>query len=316
MDVKLLLKRGALLTAANWPLVAIQFVADTTFQVLLAVPVIGAAILVAVLLGADLANLLQGTVREMFTSIASALMSEPVALAAFVTAFSIVLFGGSALMFLVKGGTLEVLLAANQASGPIEQEPLGIESLRGASRFTLQRFIDGCARLFRPYLALGILLMVVYGTSAAGYFAFVVFGYRAAGGGALVIGWAFLVALATVALVVWITLVNLIYLLLQLVVAADGVGVREAFRAIARFARARFRPLGGIFLVVLVMVVGATIASALAWSGVGLIAFVPLVGLAVFPLQIAALLLRGLVFEYIGLTALAAYITLYREYRR
>ena len=48
-----------------------------------------------------------------------------------------------------------------------------------------------------------------------------------------------------------------------------------------------------MFLVVVGLVVAATLASALAWSGVGLIAFVPLVGLAVFPLQIAALLLRG-----------------------
>jgi hypothetical protein len=46
-----------------------------------------------------------------------------------------------------------------------------------------------------------------------------------------------------------------------------------------------------------------------------LIAFVPLVGLAVFPLQIAALLLRGLVFEYLGLTALGAYLTLYTRAR-
>ena len=60
--------------------------------------------------------------------------------------------------------------------------------------------------------------------------------------------------------------------------------------------------------------VGATLVSALAWSGVGLIAFVPLVGLAVFPLQLAALLLRGLVFEYLGLTALGAYLTLYYAY--
>jgi len=44
LDLKLLLKRGALLTAANWPVVAIQFVAETTFQVLLAVPIIGAAL--------------------------------------------------------------------------------------------------------------------------------------------------------------------------------------------------------------------------------------------------------------------------------
>ena len=67
-------------------------------------------------------------------------------------------------------------------------------------------------------------------------------------------------------------------------------------------------------LVVLGLVVAATLASALAWSGVGLIAFVPLVGLAVFPLQLAALLVRGIVFEYLGLTALGAYVTLYQGY--
>jgi hypothetical protein len=31
----------------------------------------------------------------------------------------------------------------------------------------------------------------------------------------------------------------------------------------------------------------------------------------VFPLQLVALLIRGLVFEYLGLTALGAYVTLY-----
>ena len=71
--MKLLLKRGALLAAANWPVVLIQFAAQTTFQVLLAVPIIGAAVLVAVLLGGDLGNLLQGSMRDIFTTIAEAL---------------------------------------------------------------------------------------------------------------------------------------------------------------------------------------------------------------------------------------------------
>src|SRR5881392_4142632 len=122
--VKHLLKRGALLAAANWQTVAIQFVAQTTFQVLLAVPIIGAAILVAVLLGADLGDLLQGSLREIFTTIASTLLSEPVALIAFMTAFTLVLLGGSVLMFAVKGGTVEVMTAANAGAGPIERDPL------------------------------------------------------------------------------------------------------------------------------------------------------------------------------------------------
>src|SRR5262249_59419904 len=96
--LKHLLKRGALLAAANWQTVAIQFVAQMTFQVLLAVPIIGAAILVAVLLGADLAELLQGSLREMFATVASTLMSGPVAAGAFITAVFLVLPGGSVRM--------------------------------------------------------------------------------------------------------------------------------------------------------------------------------------------------------------------------
>jgi hypothetical protein len=314
LDLKHLLKRGALLTAANWPTVVVQFVAETTFQVLLAVPIFGAAILVAVLLGGDLSNLLQGSLREIFTTIASALLSEPVALVMFITAFSVVLLGGSVLMFLVKGGTVDVMIAAHAAAGPIEQHPLAFESLREASQFTLQRFTDGCRRLFRPYLALGLMLMVVYAISVGGYLTFVACGYRAAEGRALLIGWTFIAALAGAMLVGWFTIVNLFYLLMQVAMAVEGVGIADGVRATARFVRAEFRELLGVFLVVVVLVGVATIASYLAWSGVGLIAFVPLIGLVVLPLQVVAFFARGLLFEYLGLTALGAYVTLYLGY--
>ena len=115
MNLKLLLKRGALVAVANWPTIAIQFAAETTFQVLLAVPIIGAAILVAALLGGDLTELLRGGLRDIFTTIAGTLMSEPVALVAFIAAFTIVLLGGSVLTFLVKGGTVDVLVSAEAA---------------------------------------------------------------------------------------------------------------------------------------------------------------------------------------------------------
>ena len=256
--------------------------AQTTFQVLLAVPIIGAAILVAVLLGADLADLLQGTLRDTFTTITSTLMSEPVALVAFVTAFTLVLLGGSVLMFAVKGGTVDVLLAAHAAAGPIERLPLTIDSLRPAAQFTLQRFLAGCTRLFRRYLALGFGLMLVYGLSVAGYLAFVLYGYRAVEGRVLILGWTFIAAIATGMLGVWITVINFLYLLLQIAMAVEAVGVPQGARAVARFIRAEVREIAGVFLVVVALVVAATLASALAWSGVGLIAFVPLVGLRCF----------------------------------
>jgi len=314
LDLRHLLKRGALVAAANWQAVIIQFVAETTFQVLLAVPVIGAAILVAVLLGADLAALLQESLRDMFTSIAGALLSEPVALVAFIAAFAVVLLGGSVLMFVVKGGIVEVFVAANAAAGPIERQPVTIDSLRHASAFTLERFTAGCARLFRKYIALGLALMAVYGLSGLAYLAFVVYGFRAAENRVLVLGWTFIAAIAAALLIAWITIINLLYLLLQISMAVEGAGLADAVRATARFIRAEFRELAGVFVVVVVLVGAATLASALAWSGVGLIAFVPLVGLAVFPLQLAALLVRGVVFEYLGLTALCAYLTLYQGY--
>jgi len=314
LDLKHLLKRGALLAAANWQIVAIQFVAQTTLQVLLAVPIIGAAILVAVLLGADLGDLLQGSLREIFTTIASTLLSEPVALVAFMTAFAVVLLGGSVLMFAVKGGVVDVLVAANASAGPIERDPMTVASLHSASTFTLPRFMAGCSRLFRQFLTLGAGLMIVYAFSIGAYLTFVVYGYRAAGGRALVIGWTVIAAAAAALLVIWFTVVNLVYLLLQIAMAVDGVGLSQAVRSAARFIRVEFRDLATVFVVVLGLVVAATLASALAWSGVGLIAFVPLVGLAVFPLQLAALLVRGLVFEYLGLTALGAYVTLYQAH--
>ncbi len=313
MNLKLLLKRGALLAAANWQTVAIQALAETTFQVLLAVPILGAAVLVAVLVGADLGELLQGGMRDIVARIARELTAEPVALVSFATAFVIALASGSALMCLVKGGTLDVLLAADESAGPVELEPVTIDSLRPAATFTLQRFMGGCVRLYRPYLGLGLALMFAYVISAGVYLTCVVYGYRAAAGVVSVIGWTAIAALATALLIAWITLINLFYLLLQIAMASDGLSLGEACRAVGRFVRADFSVLARIFLIVLALVVAGTLVSWLALSGVGLIAFVPLVGLAVFPVQLAALIIRGLAFEYIGLAAAGAYLTLYRR---
>jgi hypothetical protein len=265
-------------------------------------------VLVTVLVDADLATLVQLSTRESVASIADALAAHPWALAAFLIAFLIVMVGGSVFMFLVKGGTMAVLLAAHAAAGPIEREPITAARLQAASAFSLERFADGCQRWFARYVLLGVVLFVVYGVSGAGYLGLGVVAYR--DGGSVIA----LAALASVLFVLWITGVNLVYLVLQIAIAMEDVGVGRAARRVIGFIRAEYRELGGVFLVVLAMVVAATVASMLAWSGVGLIAFVPLVGLAVIPLQLVGLLLQGLLFEYIGLTALGAYATLYRRF--
>ena len=251
LDLRHLLKRGALLAAANWPVLVIQFAAETTFQALLAVPIVGAAVLVALLLGDDLSNLLQGDLHDILTAVASTLSAEPVAFAAFLTAFGIVLVGGLIFMFLVKGGTVAVLLAASDGTGPIEQAAITLDTIRAGDRFSFARFTTGCRRAFRRYAVLGLALIAVYALSGAAYLGFVVVGYQTALGQSALVEWTFVTAVATLLLIAWITVVNFYYLLVQIVIAADDAGIIEACLAVLKLARQRPRQLGGVFLLVL-----------------------------------------------------------------
>lgn len=314
--LKAALKRGALVAAANWPLVVVQFVAEGTLKLLLAVPVVGGVFLVVLLLGGDVEDVLAGDVRQIVAAVFGALSANPVALAAFAAAFLAVLVGGSALTFVTKGGTVSILADAEAQAGPIERPPLRLDALRRASLTDIEPFLDGCRRLWRRYVRLGVCLLVVYAVTTAAYLGFVVGGYRLAGSLGVILGWTVAAAIASSVLVVWITLVNFLYLLTQMVMAVEDLGVRAAVRRVVAFIRTSLREVAGIFGVVLLLVVLATVASILATAGLSLIAFVPLAGLAVLPLQVAAWLVRGFVFEYLALTALGAYLTQYRHYQR
>jgi hypothetical protein len=308
------LKRGAFLAAANWPLIAVQFVAEGTLKLLLAVPVVGGIFLVVLLLGADLKEVLAGDVREIIGAVLMALGANPVALTTFGAAFVLVLLGGSTLTFVVKGGTVAILAEAEEHAGPIERPPLRLAALRRANRTNIEPFLEGCRRLGRRYVKLGACLLVTYVATAVIYLSVVIGGYALAGNSGVLLGWTFAAALASSALVVWITLINFLYLLTQMAIAVEDLGVRQAMARVAQFIRVSLREVAGIFGVVLLLVVVATIASIMATAGLGLIAFVPLVGLAMVPLQVAAWLLRGFVFEYLALTAFGAYLTQYRYY--
>jgi hypothetical protein len=62
--LKASLKRGAFVAAANWPLIAVQFIAEGTQQLLLAVPVVGGIVLVVLLLGADVEDMMSGDMKS------------------------------------------------------------------------------------------------------------------------------------------------------------------------------------------------------------------------------------------------------------
>ena len=310
--LKAALKRGALVAAANWPLVIVQFVAESSLKLMLAVPIVGGAFLVALLLDTSLSDLLRGDAREIVTSIVASLTQSPAALAAFAAACLLVLVGGSMLTWAVKAGTIALLAEAERIAGPVERPPLRFEALRRASVVAIDPFIEGSRRLWRRYVRIGLGLLVVYALTAAVYLAIVFGGYALAENSAVLLGWTAAAAVASSVLIVWITLVNFFYLITQMVVAIEDVSVREGVRLALTFVWGHLREVAAVFGVVLVLVIVATAASILATAGLGLIAFVPLVGLAVLPLQLAAWLLRGIVFEYLALTALGAYLSHYR----
>ena len=177
-----------------------------------------------------------------------------------------------------------------------------------ASKFSAEFYIDSARSLFPRYARLGFMLMAVYLVSAGFYLAAAYeSGVRGDLGGVLTL-------VMTIGFVSWITIVNLVYLLMQIVVAAEDCSVAKAWSRMGAFVRQQRRGVSAVFGVVLALVLAATGVSLLATAALGLIAFVPFVGLAVLPLQLLAWIFRGIVFQFLGLTSIGAYLRLYREF--
>lgn len=310
--IKSALKRGALVTAANWEVVLIQFVAESAFKALLVVPVVGAAFLLALLVGGSVVDLLEVGIQEALGIAIETLRAHPGALAAYLVGLLVVVLGGSLMMFSIKGGTVRVLVEAEAGAPPIERPPLTVARVRQAARFSLDRFGEGSDRYRHRFIRLGLLLLGVYAVSGAVYLLAVMAAYQWTADPVWAIPGSMAAAAASLALGAWLTVVNLLYVLAQILMVAHDWPVRAAARALPPLLRRERRVVGGIFLVMLVLVVLATVASVLATGALGFIGFVPIVGLAVLPLQLLAWLTRGLLFQFIGLAALGAYATVLR----
>jgi hypothetical protein len=303
--LKLSLKRGALVTAANWQVVLVQFVADTLFKTLVAVPIVGGLVLVALVVGGNPFELLRlDDLTQTVSAMVGVLLAQPVALAAFIAALGVILAGGSIMMFALKAGSVTVLLAGDRSAGAIEVPPLRLSALREANQATLERFTNGVRRLFMRYLRLGIALTMVYALIAVAYLA-LLFNPSLPQVSPLIL------TLAGLSMLIVITLVNFLYLLLQIMMAAEDCGVLEAVPHAGRLIRRRTKELGQVLAAILALMLLATGASILATTALGLIAFVPFVGLAALPLQVFAWLVRGVVFQYVGLTGVATYVRLH-----
>jgi hypothetical protein len=306
--LKPLLKRGALVAAANWQVTLIQATADSLFKLLIATPLVGGLFLAGLVIGTAPEELMSLEWREMATTIITSLLSHPAVLAAFLASLGVVVVGGSLFTFLVKAGAVAVFVRGEREAGPIEQPPLHLDVLGRASQFSAEYYIEASGALFPRYARLGFMLMAVYFVSGGLYLGSAYeSGVRGDLGGLLTL-------ILTLAFVCWITLVNFIYLLMQIVIAAEDCSVAKAWRRVGAFVRQERRSVGGVFAVVMALVLAATGVSLLATAALGLIAFVPFVGLAVLPLQLLAWIFRGVVFQFLGLTQIGAYLRIYREF--
>ena len=307
LSLKMLLKRGALIAAANWQVTLVQATTDSLFKMLIATPIVGGLVLVGLVLGTAPNELMGLAWRDMAAAIVTSLMTHPAVLAAFLASVGVMVVGGSLFVFLVKAGSVSVLVVGEREAGPIEQPPLHFDAIGRAARWSSDRFMEGAWGLFPRYARLGFLLMALYLASGVAYLASA---YEASFRGEAV---GLLTLMLTIAFVCWITLVNFIYLLMQIVMAADDCGVAKAWSRVGAFVRHERRGVGAVFGVVLALVVAATGVSLLATAALGLVAFVPFVGLAVLPLQLLAWVFRGVVFQFLGLASIGAYLRLYRE---
>jgi len=308
--VRPILKRGMFIAAANWQVTAIQSGADSIFKLLIAVPTVGGVVFLALMIGAEPEGLLSMDARDLLATVVAALLSQPLVLAAFGLSLAVVVGGGAAFMFLVKGGTIAALVESERRPPPLPEhddphDPLA--RMAAAATFGVDRFFADCRRYFPRYLRLGLLLFAVYAASAG---LFLGVGVAIADARGLGAG-----AVLSAGFVAWVTLVNLLYLLVQIVIVAEDRPVIEAVRQVARAGRAEWKNIAAIFAIVLGIVAAGTVVSFVAMGALSLIGFVPLFGLTVLPLQLAAWLFRALVFQFIELSAVGAYANRFRAAR-
>ena len=314
LPLRAALKHGAVVALANWPLVLIHFAIDSFYRVALAIPILGGALMVAAVVGTEPGSLVGEGLQSTADLVIGALATAPAALTAFFVAIGLVGIGGQAIVFACRIGTLTVVVESDARAADVHTLPLGNEAMRSATAFNIERVYEGARHFGRRALTLALWLGGLYVVVGGIYLAAVVYGLSMAVRVTWISAWPLLVLVATAVGVVTIAIVNLAYDLLQVIIVTDDCEVATAASRLRAFIVEDSRQVIGIFAVMGGLVVLATAASLFAAAGVAVIAWVPFVSLIVVPLQTAAWLARGLVFQFMELSALAAYQTQYRRF--
>jgi hypothetical protein len=216
-------------------------------------------------------------------------------------------------MALIKAGTLAILVAGERGAGEVHRPPLRFDGVRRAAAYSLDALLQGIRHYRRRAILLACWLGVAYLLVGAAYVASLTIGFQLVSASRWSAAWPLLVLIVTSTGVISITVINLTYDLLRVIVTTDDCGVGTALARLRSFVVQDARQVLGIFGVMSVVLALVTAVSVFATAGLTLIAWVPFAGLILLPLQVAAWLIRGLVFQYMGLMTLSAYQTQYRR---
>ena len=314
LTLRAALSRGAVVTWANWPIVVIDFVVESAYKLTLAIPVLGGAFMVAVLLGVDIRTLVGDGLLAAADQMIGPLMNAPTAMMGFVAAVSLVGVAGAVLMFMVKAGTLAVLVAGEGAAGEPTHRPISFDAIRRARIYSLSLVWTSTQRFQRRAAVLALGLGIAYLVLGGVYLTVVVDGFRWVAESKWAAAWPLLVFVATSGAAVAMAATNLFFDLARVVMISDDCGVRAALNRVRAFLLADSRQVLGVFGAMGLVVLLATALTFTATAGLTLIAWVPLVGILFVPLQIAFWIVRGLVFQYMSLATLSAYQTQYHRF--
>jgi hypothetical protein len=315
LPLRAALKRGALLVAANWPVVVIDFAATSFYRLALSIPVFAGSLVVTTLIGADFQSVLGEGVRATADLVVGSLATAPVALSAFLLALAVVAIGGEAVLFIIKSGTFSVIVTADRIGGDVHRMPIGAEALARVRTYSLAAVLTGATRFGRRGVTLALWLGAGYVCVGGVYVIAVSTGIDRESQWTWLPAWPLMVFLATAISIVTIAVVNLTFDLLRVIVLTDDCSVRTAVSQLRRFVVRDARQVIGIFSVICGVQLVAALVSLLAAAGLAIVGYVPFVSLIFVPLQAAAWVLRGVLFEALALAALATYQTQYRRFR-
>jgi len=314
LTIRAALTRGALVTLANWPVVLIEFVVETAYKAALGVPILGGAFMVALLLGVDVRSLVGEGLVSAADQILVRLATAPAALAAFLAALAIVGVGGAMTMYIVKAGTLAMLVRGERKMGELYRRPGGVGIMREAAAYSLAALWDAVRHFERRAATLAFWLGLSYVVIGGGYLLVVGWGARLAADSAWSPAWPLLVLVATSAAVVGKTAADLVFDIARVIVATDDCGVRVALGRVRAFLLEDARQVLGIFGAMGLILLLATGGSIAATAGLALVAWIPLAGLLFVPLQVAFWIVSRVLFQYMGLVMMSAYQTQYRRF--